>query len=1841
MPISVTFKEAAPLTTTKKVYLQAPEEGNERFAVYCFGSGEKWYDMTLETDDACEGKIYSAEVDTKYTGYDFCRMDGAISENIWANKWNQTVDLDAQNVFFKVAAWDYTPDSKSACTQSKTPFKVCVTGNWLFFAGESIDLTATSTGATSYQWYKGGTAEGNKIAGATSASYHKDACVHEDAGTYYCKTRTGEGAEITSEGFQVKTLRIYVNVGRNGTDYGHMDLHNTDPANHIATGMIFLGQNYNYAFSVTDGCDHYYGQNNDPTYDAMWSGNCTGWAMNSDKQCCMRTENGATYTFIVDYTNMYVPVVSVVYPSNHQEAGKVIYLDNDVLKWTTPHYRIGRENHIFKEEMTLVNGTANLYRYTTSDYTSLNAWHIADNCGWSGDGFNIYQTKTEDAYAITHSTKFEGGAASQDVITITPTTSHSTGSDDYNNNCEFYSYTTIPGMKTQNVAIITPEGGTITVGYTDVDGTAKSFSSGSNDLAHTCILTITATPDAGYNFTSLQVNGVDFPSGTTHILDADATITATFDLDITKLTPTFTWTYDASVKAGGVYSVSVATDGDADVNLSVKETIAGVSGSFAAGKPATGTVALGGYPAATTFTYRAESSATSSYEAKSEEKTVTIERCETTYDVTYGGTYVNTGSSTLKPQYFHETSGVGRITKGKGNNSYSTTADGGTFSGVDWTRSVKNQDYEIQTYKDNIVKIVYYVKCTADDGIVSVLKRSDSHIASDSDGDNILSSSTIIYNDNPSQTSMTKNAFETVTIIPASPLDANDFLYIKFNKSSIYVWGVRFYRAEGDVATSIAFIGETEIEKYPGDAAFTKAATQTTTAVQSGGSITYKSSDETVATVDKNTGEVTPLSVGHATITATLGAFGCFKAATASYSLDVKKCTDPACTIAVTAGKATKCSSDDVTMTATAASGATYQWYKDGVALSGKTASTLTTKEAGAYYVTATKTCVQVSNTIEVVNLSAPTATALHDYYYIKAGRVTPPIKLFQLTNMETWNVSPAAPAGCTYELGEDGIIYLTGTPSATLAAGNQNITVTVANTCGFANANATLELRSLEATAKPQIAWISIGTKGETLPGTPDAEKSTTHPLYNYLESYFDLTAVNAYCTIDERLISDYFSQFDLVLLTDYPDTNVKPDGESGGKEKSYSNAIGCLIDEKPILSFEAFVADCPNWGINSNPKTASPKQDKMTLLCSAHNIFAGTTLTDDKITVLSSISGEGLQGFTGLEAPPGMLFIATLENDASKGGTLVNCCERQKVIEARMMIMGLNYNDMANLTADGKLIIKQIINYLLQYTDIADCSIVFDDNNNTHVWSDPLNWYPAYNAVPKPFQAVRVDKPCDVNVANAHCSSIRLRKDGAAFDGKLTIQPEGGLTVIDYIKEVHGTNFMTTYPSAAADLVIQANASGKNGSLVFGNTEDDLQATIEYYSIASGAKTSSPSWQYIGIPIADCPMAIDAYQAAWMCSWESEGNVSSNWVWVENEDKVYPFKGYCITQVAAKKYTHIGTLNKPEEKALPMYYFTSDDGVGFNMFANSWVAPIDITKMKTTDFGDAAEPTIFIYNAGTRAQYQGGGEASTAGTNTGAGQYNAIPVNAASYLSGSLTKIPTMQGFFIQATKEGTLTLDYKKICFDNTDYQTTAETMRAPKRMAEETEKIVPEVMRIDVGSANWGDRLYILMHDAFSDAFDRGWDGSKQEGDADAPMLAMVRENGLLAVAAVETADERELSFRAGVDSIYTFTFRYEGETIYLYDILAQQATEIRTGNTYTFEARNKTAVHRFLITKHPPKIPTDINNTGCSGVGNDKPLKFIYEGEVYILRGGVIYDMTGRAVAPYAGKEGAL
>ena len=1802
-------------------------EVNPRFAVYCYGDGEKWYDLEA-VDAGCElGMVYKAEVAPNYTNCIFCRMKGDDPENNWDNKWNKTGDLTlptADAGVYTVAndQWDGGTDAQ----WSDQPLAACVSGTWLFFTGESIDLTATSTGATSYQWYKNGTAEGNKIAGATSATYHKDDCVFEDAGTYYCKTRMGEGAEKTSDPFQVKTLRMYFNVGRGGTAYGQIDLHSTDPDHHLATGMIFLGETYNYAFSVADGCGNYYGQNNDPTYGAMSFDNCTGWEMNSDKQCVMYTQNGATYTFIVDYTNITLPKVSAIYPSNHQEADKVIYFDNDVLKWANPHYRIGRSDHVQAAPLSLVNGTANLYQYTTTDYTNLKAWHIADNCGWV-DNNDIYRTYTNnDTYQISNSVNFEGGATTQDVLTITPSTDHSTGSDALNNNCEFYNYTTIPRMKTQNVEIIDPEGGSITVSYTDVDGTGKSFSSGSKDLAHTCILTVTTTPDCGYKMTTIKVNGVAIAEGGTHILADKASVEATFGPQTYQITY---HTNGGTINETGYATTYTFGDG---VMLPMDITKDGMD--FAGWYD---NVGLTGDPIeVVTGTDCGNKNYYAKWVTEVPKVTYILGSCYVS-----GGMWTTGSDGSVKAWLFEEGATVAQNNLRQTTDiSYSSSSTGGIYykskdlSKLDtpsqWSssspgdRSIK----ALSVSKDKTLtfdlgsmqayQITFYVFPASNDAYSIDLKVNGNTQTKAYDHEQNQWHKYVykggVYSGEFSITSHDKETRVVVFVeVPK--------VTISFDKNATAATGTMENMTIPKGATTAL-----DLNKYTWTGHNFLGWTEDT----GGAGMLYDDGADFIADAD-----ITLYAqweeIIHTTIT--LDATGAYNHYTNEVVAYYNKPMPEITTIPQRVGYVFDGYYDQP-------NGAGTKYYGglgNGIRPWDKTTASETLYAKWMTPCDLTPTLMQTTPVVTiwdgqkvdmgVIRLSCDFDTTGVSYELVSAV--------------------PSEPlTGCDFEYFDE-LIHLIGTPSIGNTTTKEiTVTFTMSNSCTPATTyNASCTIRIYPASQKPKVAFIITGTEGG---GDFDAystsDAASCNDLVTYLGTYYDITYVNGYATKNISSIEAYYDQYDLLVVTDFLNTG-----------KGYTNAIGTLIDKKPILSFEAYVANQSNWHIGSNPKDPKPKVQKMKILCAGHAIFGDAKYmpgdatevkvindADTTVQVLSSLStakdAKGLQGFTINEAPD-FIFLATIR-DENNDRDLVVCCERQVVFSARLLLYGINFYEMGNLSPAGKIVMHQMMDYLLMTdeTKIADCSLVFDNHAGDHKWSNPANWAPGYNIVPTPFHPTRIIAECWVDTDDAHAGSVKVNTNRAGqpvIEGKLIVKPYGGLTIAGMVQKVHDTRYATPIMINAEDLLIEADAT-HNGAFVYGNKESDVRATVQYYSRGADATTDSPIWQYIGIPFRAGKTAINMYRAAWMCRWSSStsDDLGGLWQWVDNEDVLYPFEGYCISQAAAKTYTFDGRLNEPLTKTLVL---DNCDGDGFAFAANSWTAPIKIKEMQDADFTNA-EKSIYIYHSGSYASWNTNKEnvINTAASSAvpAPGQYVTIPIHASPYI-GVDSVIPAMQGFFVKTTgADAKLRLVYNRVVYDATYFKTSTQPMRAPRRGGE------PEVMVMNVAGDTYGDRVHMLIRGDFSEEYEDGWDGRKIEGDEHAPKLAVVKQGGDMTVAALSTAEERFLSFRAGVDSIYTFTFSYEGETIYLYDILAEQATEIRTGKTYTFEARNKTAVNRFLITKNPPKMPTDINNMEYSGGGGDKPLKFIHEGEVYVLRGGVIYDMTGRCVSPFERKEGA-
>ena len=831
-----------------------------------------------------------------------------------------------------------------------------------------------------------------------------------------------------------------------------------------------------------------------------------------------------------------------------------------------------------------------------------------------------------------------------------------------------------------------------------------------------------------------------------------------------------------------------------------------------------------------------------------------------------------------------------------------------------------------------------------------------------------------------------------------------------------------------------------------------------------------------------------------------------------------------------------------------------------------------------------------------------------------------------------SYSINPAIP-GCNYEF-FDNQFHIRGIPIVgNTTAQTYTLTLTLTNDCPDpVSVQAVQNITVLPKDQKARIALILTGTEGGGFNEYTAADATACAGLIDYLNDFYSITCVNGYATKNEAEIANYYKDYDLLIVTDFLNTG-----------EGYTNAIGTLIDKKPILSFEAYVAgeNGSNWHIGSNPVDPKPKVQKMKILCAGHAIFGNDTYEGNPITVvqpdttvqvLSSLSGEseakGLQGFTINEAPD-FLFLATVR-DANNNRDLIVCCERQVVFTGRLMIYGINSYEMDNLSPAGKIIMRQMVDYLLltDETALADCALVFDNGgkekpagSGDHLWSNPKNWAPGRNIVPTPYHPTRIIAECHVDIEDAHAGSVKINRGvtatGDSLTGRIIVKPEGGLTVAGFVYRVNDIRYAVPLQTVEDDILIQANAT-HNGALVYGNKDSDVHATVQYYSKGEGSSTANPVWQYMGTPLQADKTAISMYYKAWMCRWTttSDGSLGGLWQWVENEDVIEPFEGYCITQEAAKTYTLVGRLNPPVTQRVIL---NNRDADGYAFAANSWTAPIKIQEMLDEDFTNA-EKSIYIYYTGSYKEWQEGQPDIKDNIVTKRGQYGVVPIHAAPYVAGADSVIPAMQGFFVKATAPAAyVDLVYNRVVYDSKYFKTSTEPMRVAARDAK------PEVLKVELKGPRSGDQFYMLIRPDFNEQFVDGWDGRKIEGDPNMPMLAVIKECGNMAVAAVETANNHYLSFRAGKDSVYTFSFEYDSDQpLYLYDQLTEKSTEIKTGSTYTFEATNNEPTQRFLITDTPREIPTSITI-----VETENSLYFEnYGNQLVRVR---IVDMQGRVI----------
>ena len=1125
--------------------------------------------------------------------------------------------------------------------------------------------------------------------------------------------------------------------------------------------------------------------------------------------------------------------------------------------------------------------------------------------------------------------------------------------------------------------------------------------------------------------------------------------------------------------------------------------------------------------------------------------------------------------------------------------------------------------------------------------------------------------------------------FQTLT---TGSVDAGTYYVVAKNKE-INVGEILVVQGSGSAGTytpALAWSNDQEdgamVEKNEDAADFSITATRSNSDAEASlGALTYNSSYPSVATVNETTGQVhiaDNIDFGGATykettITATLAASGCYKRAQITYVLRVKKdiCTEAAGTVRIKTDNG--CEGQVLTVTGFETGATGFQWYRNGEEIAEATSQDYTATASGSYSVVTRKTCdVASSNSVEVT-IETATATKIVDEWYVKNGRRTPDIALVKTTNATGFTVSPTSIGGCTFELKDDGIIYLHGTQSngtapSGMSAGNQEVTIT-ATACVNASP-VTITIHQQVETPKPSIAFVVDGTKNGKVTDV-NTSHTTSRGLYaTDLSAEFNLTACNVYWTTNEQMLRQYYSQFDAVVITDDPNTQEYPGGraEKESATLGYVNAMGTLIDVRPVLTMEAYVSRLANWDcVKGKPLSPDPREYVLKLQCKEHAIYADLT-EDGSLVRQESVDGvdywyvtmvdktlspyagstetaeklPALQGFDG-KTNAGMLGIGTIADEALQGGI-----ERQKEPAARMMVLGVNSKAMDALTAPGKHVIINAIKYLLQ-TDmesLEDCSNYFKGGTAGHErdWHTATNW--TSGKVPDPTVRARILVPCEITgVAKAASIDIavggrttRYQSGTRDCEGRLTINADGALIVggeIHRIESAPNFGVDNLKPTETSDLTVLADADN-NGALIFDNPDGTTNATVHFYSkaytnIVDGKKKKH--WQYFGIPIHEAPIP-EFFYGAYTYVWEEQ---NSAWARRREGSTLYEWDAlavsYGVVMDEQPTYVLYGELTSTQNHTASLTYDGIDGDKGYNLIGNSWTAPIQIANFEDADFGANVEKTVYIHNTGR--QEQAGGYTPAENTSNTPGQWISVAINAPAVPGYEGVKvIPAMQAFEVHATSASTLTLNYDRLVRGVTPTELNT-PMRAPRRVSsmEDVDPKTVRMLKVQVADQKTQTSAYIFLHDGFSEMYDNGWDARYSEGNGESAVLYVATPDGNMAMAALPDADGAVLGFAPGQENTYTFSFKYTGdEVLYLNDMQEETSTQINEENTYTFTYSENDMVGRFFISPQPFGVPAI--TTGNEHIGDEaKPHKFIKDEKIYILVHGVLYDATGKVV----------
>ena len=196
-------------------------------------------------------------------------------------------------------------------------------------------------------------------------------------------------------------------------------------------------------------------------------------------------------------------------------------------------------------------------------------------------------------------------------------------------------------------------------------------------------------------------------------------------------------------------------------------------------------------------------------------------------------------------------------------------------------------------------------------------------------------------------------------------------------------------------------------------------------------------------------------------------------------------------------------------------------------------------------------------------------------------------------------------------------------------------------------------------------------------------------------------------------------------------------------------------------------------------------------------------------------------------------------------------------------------------------------------------------------------------------------------------------------------------------------------------------------------------------------------------------------------------------------------------------------------------------------------------------------------------------------------------------------------------------------------------------APARYMDEVEQDIQ--LAVDLISEARKDKVDLLINDIYTAEFDQDGDFTKMMNSTNFNLYGVYPGDNLSFIAVDKTTAANSIAVGYQVpaggdyslqlsDREYVMVDAIEALYVTDHEVSPEVTTNLLDG-PYNFHVNNaETNDTRFTISiRLAPKTPTDIDIVPSEGQEEMQPMKFIYHDKMYILRGGVIYDATGKKV----------